>query len=107
MTMALYPRVKVPRFPTKLIRKITLLHSWENQQTPLVNSEKHQSRNQETSAFVNMLMQTYIKPAQQEQRGLQAHREDQAQDGGRNQRPDSMRLRQHDDDGQRHQHGHP
>lgn len=54
-----------------------------------------------------MLMQTYIKPAQQEQRGLQAHREDQAQDGGRNQRPDSMRLRQHDDDGQRHQHGHP
>lgn len=58
-------------------------------------------------ARLNTLMHTYIETPQQEQRGLQAYREDQAQDGRSNERPDAMRLRQDDDYSQRNQHGHP
>lgn len=43
---------------------------------------------------------TYVERPQQEQGGLQAHREDQAKDGGSNQRSNAMRLGQDDDDGQ-------
>lgn len=50
---------------------------------------------------------TYIECSQQEQGGLQTHREDQAQDGGSYQSPNAVRLRQDDDDGQGEQHGQP
>lgn len=50
---------------------------------------------------------TYIETPKQQQSGLQANREDQAEDGGRNKRPDAVRLRQDDDDSKRHKHGHP
>ena len=52
-------------------------------------------------------MDTYIETPEQEQSGLQAYREDQAQDSGGNERPDAVGLRQDDDYSQRHQHGHP
>lgn len=56
---------------------------------------------------VNTQMRAYVAAAQQEQRGLQADGEDQAQDGGGDERPDTVRLRQDDDDGQGNQQGHP
>lgn len=52
-------------------------------------------------------MYTYIKNPQQEQCGLQAYREDKAQDGGGNECPNAMRLGQNNDNSQGHQHGHP
>lgn len=55
----------------------------------------------------NTVMHTYIKAPQQEQRGLQAYRKYQAQNGGGDERPDTMRLRQDDDNSQGDQHGHP
>lgn len=60
-----------------------------------------------TNAFLHTLTHTYIETPQQEQRGLQAYREDQPQYGGSNKRPDAVRLRQDDDYSQRNQHGHP
>ena len=39
------------------------------------------------------LRNTHIETTQQEQSGLQADREDQAQDGGGDERPDAVRLR--------------
>lgn len=53
------------------------------------------------------LRHTYIESPQQQQGGLQANRKDQAEDGGRNKRPDAVRLRQDDDDSKRHKHSHP
>lgn len=51
--------------------------------------------------------QTHIESPEQEECGLQAHREDEAEDGGSDERADAVRLGQGDDNGQGHQHGHP
>lgn len=50
---------------------------------------------------------TYVKGSKQEEGGLQAHREDEAEDGGGDEDPDTVGLRQDDDDRQGHQHGDP
>jgi len=50
---------------------------------------------------------TYVETPQQKQRGLQADREDQTQDGGSDEHPDAVRLRKDDNDRQGNQHGHP
>lgn len=55
--------------------------------------------NKTTSASFDTIMDTYIKSTQQEQSRLQANREDEAQDGWGNERPDAMRLRQNYDYG--------
>lgn len=60
-----------------------------------------------SNTFLDTMTHTYIESPQQQQRGLQAYREDQAQYGGGNKRPDSVRLGQDDDYSQRNQHGHP
>ena len=50
-------------------------------------------------AYLNTLIHTYVETPKQQQCGLQAYREDQAQDGGGNECPDAVRLRQDDDNG--------
>lgn len=50
---------------------------------------------------------THVESAQEEQRGLQPHGEDEPQNRGRDQRPDAVGFGERDDDGQRDEHGRP
>ena len=49
----------------------------------------------------------YVEGPEQVERRLEPDREDEAQDGGRDEGADAGRARQRDDDGERHEHGRP
>lgn len=90
-----------------LLPKQTSINLSLNDKKTHLNPTLDTSSAQVLNNFVNTLMQTYVKTPQQQQRGLQAHRKNQAQDGGGNERTNAVRLRQDDDYRQGNKHGHP